>query len=115
MLGTRHLEAFANNLDRRWYRYRTYAVVAGVLYLLSLVAVSFKPVFTLIVSDGRSYYVYLPSLFIDGDLDFSNQISEHWDVDFRPAILQDRTPIGLVRNRYPIGFSLTLVPGFVAA
>ncbi len=115
MLGTRHLEAFANNLDRRWYRYRTYAVVAGVLYLLSLVAVSFKPVCTLIVSDGRSYYVYLPSLFIDGDLDFGNQISEHWDVDFRPEILQDRTPIGLVRNRYPIGFSLTLVPGFVAA
>jgi hypothetical protein len=27
--------------------------------------------------DGRWYFAYLPSLVIDGDLDFHNQISEH--------------------------------------
>jgi hypothetical protein len=68
--------------------------------------------FDLAVSDGRYYYVYLPSLFADGDLDFSNQIQQHWGPDYSPGLLEERTPIGLVRNKYPIGLALTFLPAF---
>ena len=54
-----------------------YAATATLLFVLAVAAVSFKKDFDLVVSDARCYYVYLPSLVIDGDLDFSNQIREH--------------------------------------
>lgn len=69
--------------------------------------------FDLPVSDGRHYYAYLPSLVVDGDLDFANQIIEHWGPDFHPDLLADRTPIGRIRNKYPIGLALTLAPAFL--
>jgi hypothetical protein len=62
--------------------------------------------------DGRFYFAYLPSLIIDGDLDFENQIREHWDVAFQPELLNNRAPTGLIRNKYPIGLALTLLPAF---
>ena len=77
-------------------RYRLYAGVGVGVVLLALLFISFKPRFNFVVSDGRGYYVYLPSLVIDGDLDFANQIREHWDTDFRPELLQDRTERGYV-------------------
>jgi hypothetical protein len=96
-------------------RYRLYAGVGVGVVLLALFFISFKPRFNFVVSDGRGYYVYLPSLVIDGDLDFANQIREHWDTDFRPELLQDRTERGYVKNRYPVGLALTLAPPFLAA
>jgi hypothetical protein len=66
------------------------------------------------VSDGRFYYAYLPSLVLDGDLDFSNQIREHWETSFDPELLSRRTERGLVQNRYPIGMALSAAPGFLA-
>jgi hypothetical protein len=82
---------------------------------MALGSVMFKKQFNFVVSDGRGYYVYLPSLVIDGDLDFSNQMREHWGVDFKPELLEQRTPRGLVRNKYPAGMALTLTPSFLAA
>jgi len=67
----------------------------------------------LVLSDGRYYYAYLPSVVIDGDFDFTNQIREHWGPDFRPELLEARTPTGLVQNKYPIGLALTLTPAFL--
>ena len=69
--------------------------------------------FDLVVSDGRFYYAYLPSVIIDGDLDLTNQITLHWGPDFRAELLADRTENGSVRNKYPIGLALTLLPGFL--
>lgn len=65
-------------------------------------------------SDGRYYYCYLPSIIIDGDLDFSNQIRKHWDVSFDTRLLNDLTPNGMIRNKYPVGEALTLLPAFLA-
>src|SRR5262249_37459374 len=94
---------------------RTYLLLGLGLFLLGLAAVSFKPSFDLIVSDGRGYYVYLPSLVIDGDLDFRNQMLEHGPAAGRPALERGLTPRGLVANRYPVGLALTLAPAFLAA
>jgi hypothetical protein len=99
-------------------RVRAYAAVAAAFFLFAVGLAGVKACllgqpFDLVVSDGRFYYAYLPSVVIDGDLDFSNQISEHWGSDFDAHLLDDRTPSGLVRNKYPIGFALTLAPAFL--
>jgi hypothetical protein len=99
-------------------RNRIYAALAGIFFLLAIgmavgKAILLNQPFNLVVSDDRYYYAYLPSVVIDGDLDFSNQILEHWGTDFRPELLENRTETGLVRNKYPIGLPLTLLPGFL--
>jgi hypothetical protein len=100
-------------LRTRQGRLALYVLLGLVLFVVGLAAVSFKPKFELAVSDARAYYVYLPSLVIDGDLDFSNQVLEHWDGDCPPP--WERTPLGLVKDKYPIGVALTLAPSFLTA
>lgn len=99
-------------------RHRIYLAVAIGFFVLAVgmaasKAILLKQRFSLVVSDGRYYYAYLPSVLIDGDLDFSNQIAENWGTDFRSHLLDDRTSTGAVQNKYPIGLALTLLPGFV--
>jgi hypothetical protein len=70
--------------------------------------------FNAVRTDGQFYYVYLPSILVDGDLNFANQMEEHWGKDeFLARHLADRTPTGLIHNQFPIGFALTLVPAFL--
>jgi hypothetical protein len=116
---TRALQAI-EALDSRRSRLRLYAFITLVFFALAWIAVVVRAVamdreVNVIISDGRYYYVYLPSLVVDGDLDFSNQIREHWETEWNPALLLDRTERGLVRNQYPIGLALTLFPSFLAA
>lgn len=101
-------------------RQRLYVLVAVTFAVLAVGCAAVKGYwkhtpFNLVVSDGRGYYVYLPALVVNGNLDFSRQIREHWDVDFRPGLLEERTALGYVHNKYPIGLSLTLAPFFLAA
>lgn len=67
----------------------------------------------LIGSDGLYYYAYLPTLFLDGDLDFSNQYAEILPPD-RVGLMQ-RTPTGLLPNAYAVGPTLMWSPFFLAA
>src|SRR4051812_8274756 len=97
-------------LDGSRCRLRLYAVlVTGFFALALLMGRAAGPGegmrFNLVTSDGRFYYAYLPSLLIDGDLDFTNQIREHWGPEFSPALLESRTERGFVRNKYPIGLA----------
>ncbi|MEY3901866.1 MAG: hypothetical protein RL189_1172 [Pseudomonadota bacterium] len=92
-----------------------YLIIAVGFFFAAVAFVSLKGTYNFVVSDGRGYYVYLPSVVIDQDLDFSNQIRENWDVDFSPALVEDKTPLGYVRNKYPIGFALSLLPSFALA
>lgn len=99
-------------------REKIYALLAATFFLLAVGMAGGKAIvlnepFNLVVSDGRFYYAYLPSVWIDGDLDFSNQISEHWGADYRPILLENPHETGLVRNRFPIGMALTLSPAFL--
>lgn len=99
-------------------RRRLYAAAAAVFFLLAVGAGGGKAVllgqpFDLVVSDGRYYYVYLPSAVIDHDLDFGNQIQNHWGTDFRPELVETRNQRGLIHNKYPVGVALTLLPAFL--
>jgi hypothetical protein len=99
-------------------RHRIYAAVAGAFFLLAVAIAFGKAIlrsqpFELPISDGRYYYAYLPSAVIDGDLDFANQVSEHWGSAFHQDLLENRTKTGSVRNKYTIGLALTLLPGFL--
>jgi hypothetical protein len=105
-----------NRVDDPLFRYRVYFTLAVSLFLLSIFK-SASPLakpFSFVVSDGRYYYVYLPSLLLDGDLDFHNQICGHWETDLRGDILRSRTELGYVRNKYPVGVALSIAPGFLA-
>jgi hypothetical protein len=96
-------------------RRAVYAALGPLLFVLAVAAVLGKKEFDFVVSDGRGYYVYLSSLVVDGDLDFANQMREHWGSDPIPPLEDHRTPRGLVRNKYPIGLALTLAPPFLTA
>jgi hypothetical protein len=102
-------------LDTAAARYRLYALVAVALYAVALGSLAVKRTTNFVVSDGRGYYVYLPSLVVDGDLDFENQVREHWDGDPPAPLWEPRTPRGLVPNKYPVGVALTLAPSFLTA
>lgn len=96
-------------------RYGVYVVLAGLFFVLANLAILNKGFYSFVVSDGRGYYVYLPSVVIDHDLDFENQVREHSDVDFNPRALEERTVTGYLPNKYPIGLSLSLAPAFISA
>jgi hypothetical protein len=61
-------------------------------------------------ADGAYYYVYLPSLFLDGDLDFDNQytVTKNW-YRIKP------TPIGRAGNVFGIGPAIFQAPAFLVA
>ncbi|HUG12266.1 MAG TPA: hypothetical protein VMM36_14710 [Opitutaceae bacterium] len=68
--------------------------------------------------DDSHYYFWLPSVVIDRDLDFSNQLEDSGTVTpaARDAGLeQARTPTGLLPNKYPPGWALGSLPFFLAA
>jgi len=109
------IDRFLAQLSDSHFRRRSYVALSLALYLLALGLVSLKEDFDFVVSDGRGYYAYLSSLVIDGDLDFENQIQNHWGADFTPELLETKTPLGRVANKYSIGLSLTLAPSFLLA
>lgn len=67
----------------------------------------------LIGSDGAFYYAYLPSLLLDGDLDFRNQYERSLPPD-HPARSRV-SPTGMVPNPYPMGPALLWSPFFLIA
>lgn len=111
-------DIFTNSANR----FRLYATVAIILFLLALTARGFEAwrkhePLNFIFSDARGQYVYLPSVVIDGDLDFKNEMLanwggelERWDYD-----INETTPRGFIRNKYHVGMALTLAPAFMAA
>ncbi|MEM1368260.1 MAG: hypothetical protein AAGG02_09630 [Cyanobacteria bacterium P01_H01_bin.15] len=67
----------------------------------------------LIVSDGNGYYAWVRSAFIDGDLDFANDLQLLYAPEPTPQdMLNNLTPKGLIANKYPIGLAIIEIPGF---
>jgi hypothetical protein len=67
----------------------------------------------LIISDGNGYYAWIRSIFIDGDLDFTNDFEELYFPDPPPqSLFHYSTPKGLLPNKYPIGVAILEIPGF---
>ncbi len=69
-------------------------------------------------SDDTLYYVWLPAVVMDHDLDFSKQVARCATLN-EPAreawLAQGRTATGLLPNRYPPGWALGSLPFFLAA
>ncbi len=68
--------------------------------------------------DDSFYYFWLPSVVIDGDLDFTNQLEQastlHSGVR-DDALSAPRTDTGFVVNKYPPGWALGSLPFFLVA
>ena len=57
--------------------------------------------------NGLGYYMYMPSLVLDGDLDFRNQAAL--------SLGSSEAPRWLVSGRYPMGVAISLTPSFLVA
>ncbi len=67
--------------------------------------------------DDSFYYFWLPSVVIDHDLDFSNQIAQTDTLDDsarQEALHTPRTATGLIPSKYPPGWALGSLPFFLA-
>ena len=90
-------------------------LLAGLL-LASLVLVQPR----IAESDAVQYFSYLPSLLIDGDLDFTNEYQRFYREDpegrqgFKETFLERSTATGLKINFGPIGTALLWSPFYVA-
>lgn len=66
--------------------------------------------------DDSFYYYWLPSVVIDRDVDFSNQLAHSRTLDassVTEALSQPRTATGLLPNKYPPGWALGSLPYFL--
>ncbi len=102
-------------LDEPAQRRRLYWWLAIVLYCVAWALVIARAhvkhtTLDFALSDATGYYVYLPSLLIDGDLDFANQLTDQYGQAI-PAGFD----IALQKNRWPTGIALTLLPAFLVA
>jgi hypothetical protein len=68
----------------------------------------------LFVSDGFGYYVYLPSIVIDHDLDLSNQITRI-PYEGEKRFFQESDQTGRRTNQFPSGSALVWLPFFLVA
>lgn len=66
-------------------------------------------------SDGTQYYAYLPSILLDGDLDFSDDFTRLMagEPEKLAYFLENRTPRGLVFNTWSIGPAILWTPIFL--
>lgn len=66
--------------------------------------------------DDSFYYFWLPSVAIDGDVDFANQLTQSHTLDesaLESALAQPRTATGLLPNKYPPGWAFGSLPFFL--
>jgi hypothetical protein len=108
----------ARLLSRRETFFALLCLCAG-LYWAGLLAVDRKVTSGHVIgSDGLFYYEYLPSLVLDGDLDFSNQraalIKEGVRYPWDHAILKV-TPVGRPGTPFSAGWALFTAPFFLFA
>ncbi len=82
-------------------------VVALALLLLTLQSHSFR-----LTSDGVDHFVYLRSLWVDGDLDLANDYAR---VSPRGASVDPPTPLGRTGNLHPVGPALVWSPFYLLA
>jgi hypothetical protein len=98
------------------FRERT-EIVLALLLLLSLPLVTPR----IAESDAVEYFSYLPSLLLDGDLDFEDEYRLFYEEDpegragFKETFLDLSTATGLKLNFGPVGTALLWSPFYIAA
>ncbi len=105
-------------------RYRLYIALGALLYVVACGLVLARAhvkqtALDFAVGDAIGFYVYLPSLVIDGDIQFQNQLETQFsgDIpsDFGAQVKKDGWAVGAAKNRWPIGVALSVSPGFMLA
>ena len=94
-------------------------LVMAVLFLISLPFVTPR----VAASDEIEYFSYLPSILLDGDLDFRNQYEYFCNLDFEDCVrsrfketfLDMRTATGLQINFGPMGTAVLWLPFYLVA
>lgn len=86
----------------------------GLLLAIALARTPHRQNGALFVSDGFGYYIYLPSIIIDGDLDLSNQIAHQPDQESQ-GFYRISPATGLRGNPFQVGCALFWSPFFLAA
>lgn len=97
---------------------RGFAIMA-VLFLISIPLITPR----VAASDEIEYFSYLPSILLDGDLNFRNQYQYFCDRDpencvrsrFQETFLDLKTPTGLQINFGPMGSAVLWLPFYLAA
>ncbi len=91
------------------------AVTTVAIALVYLLGTAYSSGLTkpLVQGDARSYFAYLPSIVLDGDLDLTNQFAY-----LRPEGGDPRYPFGVGANGYaanvfPVGPALLWLPGYL--
>lgn len=92
--------------------------LAGALLVLVAIVLARAPRTqvpdALFVSDGFGYYIYLPSLVVDRDLDLSNQLTRlPYEGTKRFFQISDKT--GRNTNQFPVGCAIFWLPFFLVA
>jgi hypothetical protein len=95
--------------DASWREDPATGVLVAAFALLFALQVSHE---RRLASDGIDHFVYLRSVWIDGDLDFSNDYAR---LSPRGASVDPPTPLGRTGNLHPIGPALLWSPFYVAA
>ncbi|MBI2841136.1 MAG: hypothetical protein HYX75_22695 [Acidobacteria bacterium] len=99
--------ARARGSDAAW-------VAFAFIFLFLTYRLSLRPESYNFGLDSAFYYAYLPSTFIDGDLDFENQFrSLEFDRGALRDIFEARTPTGHVPNVFPAGCAILWSPFFL--
>jgi len=98
-----------------WMMTGIFLLALAMLLAIVFVRSSYRQIpDSLFVSDGFGYYIYLPSLVIDGDLDLANQIAhqpgqlDHWT-------FAKSSVTGKVGNIFQIGPAILWAPFFLCA
>jgi hypothetical protein len=114
-LPIQHRSDAPSRFDRESLRFRIYICVGIGLFLLGYAMLAVKAYargarVDFLVNDAPGFYAYLPSLLIDHDLDFSNQM----EIQFEG---QGNRGVGpsFLRNRHQVGVAITLAPMFIVA
>lgn len=80
----------------------------------------FRPSFRVMLqgSDDSFYYFWVRSPVVDGDLDFRNDLASAPTIDESARVraqAEPLTPLGRVRNKYPVGWAVASLPFFLMA
>lgn len=87
----------------------------GLLVAIAIARAPFTQVSdALFVSDGFGYYIWLPTVVIDGDLDLANQLPR-LPYEGEKHFFTVSAETGMHRNQFPIGSAICWAPFFLAA
>jgi hypothetical protein len=109
--------SFLQRWDDPASRRRIYRLLAVLYFALGWLVAGGKALqrheqIDFVLRDAEGYYIYLPSLLISGDLNFTKQLLVHSAIQDVNRNAFDSV-LGGQRDKYPIGTALTLAPAFL--